>query len=111
MALYLSRFAYEPKVWAALIRNPENRRDAVRLTIEAAGGQLVDIWYSLGKEDGYILFESPSDVAAASFLVTTAASGNLRAMETTRLMTADEMVAALDAATALPYQGPRGEIR
>lgn len=41
MPMYLSRFSYTPETWARMIENPEDRREAARACIGAAGGKLL----------------------------------------------------------------------
>jgi uncharacterized protein with GYD domain len=104
--LFLSRFTYEPRTWARLIHDHSNRRAVVEQTVEAAGGRLHEIWYTLGPQDGFVLFEAPDEIAATAFLSVSVARGNLRAIETTRLLTIEELGAALDKAQTLPLVPP-----
>jgi uncharacterized protein with GYD domain len=109
MALYLSRFGYTPEAWAGLIKDPQDREEAVRPAFEAAGCKLKSIWYAFGEADGYALFEGPDTVSAASIAVAVAASGAFRSFETTALITVDEMVQALGKANEIPYPAPTRE--
>jgi uncharacterized protein with GYD domain len=100
--LYLSRFRYESRTWAKLVHDPSQRRQGVRDTLEAAGCQLHDFWYTMGDADGYVMFESPDERTALTYLAVTSGRGNVRTLETTRLFTVEEMVTALEAARGLP---------
>jgi uncharacterized protein with GYD domain len=105
MPHYLIAFRQAPEAWSALIQAPEDRRDALRATVEAAGGTLHGLWYSFGAHDGYVLVEYPDNVAAASAILPVVASGAFT-YETTVLLTVEETVAALERARSLPYRKP-----
>jgi uncharacterized protein with GYD domain len=102
MPLYLSTFTYEPRTWAKLIYDSSNRREGVRETVEAVGGSLRDFWYTMGDQDGYVMFECPDDQAAMTFLSVSYSRGNLRSIKTSKLFTVEEMVSSLEAAGELP---------
>ncbi len=109
MAFYLARFGYTPEAWAALIKEPQDREQAVRPLFESAGCTLHGLWYAFGEEDGYALMEAPNPVSAASIAVKIAASGAFRSFETTALITVKEMVEALEKAGSLEYRAPTAE--
>lgn len=106
MPLYLIRFSYTPESWAALVREPQDRSEAARKLAESLGGTLHGFWYAFGEHDGYALIEGEGNVAAAAGAVALAASGGLRAIETTVLITVEEMLEALRRAQAIPYRPP-----
>ena len=93
MALFLFRFSYAPEAWAALIENPQDRRDMLASRIFGTfGGQLQGFWYAFGEQDGFALVELPDAVSAAAASAAVAATGSFRSLEATVLLTADEMV-------------------
>jgi uncharacterized protein with GYD domain len=98
MPLYLTRFSYTADAWAAFASAPADRREGVRKQLAGVGGTLHDVWYTFGEKDGLVLFEAPDDVAATAYLTKTAASGKVHGVETTRLVTVEEMVEALELA-------------
>lgn len=69
MPLYLTRFSYTPEAWANLIKQPEDRREAIRPLLEATGGKLHGLWFAFGDHDGYVLTEAPDNTTAASALL------------------------------------------
>ena len=95
MPLYLTRFSYTSDAWAAFVAAPADRREAVRKQLEGVGGTLHEVWYTFGAKDGIVLFDAPGDVAATAYLTKTASSGKVHGVETTRLVTVEEMVEAL----------------
>jgi uncharacterized protein with GYD domain len=107
VGLYLYRFGYTPEAWAAMMANPKDRRDMLSSRIFGTfGGTLEGFWYSFGEQDGYALVELPDNVAAAAAAVAVSATGSLRLLETTPLLSPDEMVEALDAANRFGYAKP-----
>jgi uncharacterized protein with GYD domain len=105
MALYLTRFSYTPESWAALIQNPHDRREDLRPFVEAAGGRLIDMYFTFGEDDGLLLIEG-DNVSAAAISIAAAAAGGVSKIETTVMMTVDEMLEAMRKATELPYRVP-----
>jgi uncharacterized protein with GYD domain len=110
MPLYLTAFSQTPETWASLISNPEDRRDALRPVMEAAGCQLYGYWYAFGEIDGYVLFEAPDDVTAAGVLVKVAASAAFTRLATTKLLTVEEALDAFGGAGRVRYRPPGGEV-
>ncbi len=110
MPVYLCKFKYEPATWSALVKKPEDRRKNAAQGFEATGGKLLGFWYSFGEFDGYALFESPDNKAAAASLVRFAESGALRTLETAVLVPVEEMMEAWDMAREIPWATPGGEL-
>ena len=108
MPHYLIRFGHTAETWRHLIDHPEDRRDAVRKTVEAAGGTLHGYWYAFGYQDGFVFIEGPDNVAAAAVSVLVGSSGALRFVDTTVLISVEEMLQALAKAKELPYRAPGG---
>ncbi|OGT28762.1 MAG: GYD family protein [Gammaproteobacteria bacterium RBG_16_66_13] len=106
MAFYLTRFSYTPKAWAALVKNPEDRRAAAKQYIESVGGKLHGFWYAFGEHDGYNLWEAPDNVSMAATAIALSAGGALSSFQTTALLTVEETVAALQKAESIRYRAP-----
>jgi len=104
MAPYLFRFGYTAESWAALTEHPEDRRDMLASRIFAMGGQLNGFWYSLGAHDGYAIVELPDNITAASIRAAITATGSLTHLEATPLLTAEDMVEALERARDFAYR-------
>jgi uncharacterized protein with GYD domain len=109
MALYLFRFGYTPEAWAALMESPGDRRDMLAARLFGTfGGRLEGFWYCFGEQDGYALVELPDTVSAAAASVAVAATGSFRHLETTVLISVEEMVEAMDRASGFAYTKPGG---
>jgi uncharacterized protein with GYD domain len=106
MPHYLIRFDQTPETWAKLIEKPEDRRGPVEALAASMGGKLVGYWYAFGEADGYVLVEGPDNVSAAALAVAVASTGAFDVIETTVLLSVDEMLDALKQAQALSYRPP-----
>jgi len=106
MATYLMRFSYTAETWSKLIQNPEDRRDAARAYIEQMGGALHGFWYGFGEYDGYAILEAPDNASMAGVVLAITAGGALASVETTVLMSVDEMLEALAKGKEIEYKRP-----
>jgi uncharacterized protein with GYD domain len=108
MALYLTQFAYTAEAWAALSKNPVDRREGLRTLLESNGSRLIELYYCFGSCDGIVIFESPNEQAAAAGLIAAIAPGHIKSLSTTQLISVEDMMAALAKAGGLGYSGPQG---
>ena len=69
MALYMTQFSYTPEAWAALLRNPVDRSEALGRLAEQLGGKLVSLYYAFGDYDGVFIGEAPDDATAAAIVL------------------------------------------
>lgn len=107
MAYYLIQLAYTPEAWAAQIKNPQNRLEAVRPVVESLGGSFEGAWYAFGEYDVVAICKMPDTVSAAAFSLAASAGGAVKAFKTTPLMTTEEGLEAMRKAGAAGYQPPR----
>ncbi len=102
MSLYMYQAAYTPESWAAQIKNPQNRVEAVgRQVCEAVGGKFVGGWLCFGDYDLIIIADVPNNESMAAIALAVGAGGALKASKTTVLMTGTEGVDALQKAAAV----------
>src|SRR5215218_2417180 len=106
MAMYLTRFSYTPETWARLIESSEDRRAAARSYIESVGGKLHGFWYAFGEHDGWNLWEAPDNVSMAAVALAIGGGGALSSMETTVLLSVEELIEALGKAKSIGYRPP-----
>jgi len=105
---YLIQAAYTPDAWAALVKAPQNRLEAVRPVVEKLGGKLEHVWLAFGEYDIVGVVEMPENTDAAAFAMATAAGGGLKAFKTTPLLSVEEGVEAMRKAQGAGYRPPGG---
>jgi uncharacterized protein with GYD domain len=106
MAHYLLQVAYTAEAWAALVKSPQNRLEAVRPVMQRLGGTLENAWLSFGEYDVVTVFQAPDNVSAAAFSMAISAAGAVKAVKTTPLMTFEEGMGAMRKAAQAEYEPP-----
>ena len=76
MGHYVSLLRYTQQGASKIKESPE-RLDAARRAAEATGGKIHSWFLTMGKYDAVIITEFPSDDAAAKFMLSTGALGNV----------------------------------
>jgi uncharacterized protein with GYD domain len=106
MAKYLIQGSYTAEGLRGLHKDKASgRKQAISKAIEALGGKLETIYYSLGEHDVVVIAEAPDLVTAAALGLTVSASGMIRT-KTTPLLTVEETDKALG--TKIGYRPPGG---
>ena len=96
MAKYMFRTSYTQSGLQGLIaEGGTGRREALRQTVESAGGTLESFYYAFGDNDLYLITELPDEKAALSLSLNIAAAGALTVSVTILIdpETVDEAVA------------------
>jgi uncharacterized protein with GYD domain len=106
MSHYLVQAAYTPEAWAAQLKNPQDRTEALRPAIERMGGRIECAYISFGDYDIMLIVDMPDNVSAAAFSIAAAAGGAVKAIKTTPLMTLGEGIEAMRKGAAAGYRGP-----
>ena len=104
MAYYLMQISYAPEAWAALVRNPHDRSQAIDGVIRNLGGKIERIWFSFGESDIVCVVEMPDNVAAAAFSMAISAGGACKTVKTTPLLTVQETINGMKKAGTCGYQ-------
>ncbi|MFL6352254.1 MAG: GYD domain-containing protein [Bryobacteraceae bacterium] len=104
MAHYLVQVAYTAEAWAAMMKNPQDRAEAVEGAIKKLGGKMERFWMSFGEFDIIGILDMPNNVAAAAFAMAVAAGGACRNVKTTPLLTTRDGVEALKQAATSGYK-------
>ena len=82
-----------------MVKNPEDRTDAVRQPVMALGGKLLELWYTLGVgQTGFFIAEFPDETAAAAMEALVGASGLVSTFDFTQVLSVNEWVSALQKA-------------
>jgi len=108
--MFMYQFSYTPESWAAQMKSPQNRLEAIGGPIcAAAGGKMVGGWYCFGEYDVVLIAEMPDNQSMAAIALAIGSGGAIANSKTTVLMSGAEGVAAMTkaAATAKAYRPAR----
>jgi uncharacterized protein with GYD domain len=108
MAYYLFQVAYTPEACANLVKNPQDRTEAVRPAVEKLGGKVQGAWLAFGEYDVVLIAQMPDNASAAAFSMAVSAGGAVKACTTTPLLTPQEGVEAMRKAGGAGYRPPSG---
>ena len=108
MARYLIQVSYSQQGIADLVKNPQDRAEAVRPVIERLGGRLVSFDYAFGDYDVVVIAEAPDNVTAAALAMAIGGSGATSAYKTTVLLSMEEAMEAMRKAGGADYRPPGG---
>ena len=106
MARYLFQLAYTPESWAAQLKNPQNRIEAVTPIIEGLGGRVENSYFAFGDYDLIGVLELPDNVSATAFAMAVIAGGAVKTYKTTPLMTIEEGLQAMRRGAEAGYRPP-----
>ncbi len=102
MPLYMYQAAYTPESWAAQIKNPQNRVEAVgRQVCESVGGKLIGGWLCFGDYDLVIIADVPDNQSMAAIALAVGAGGAIKTSKTTVLLSGADGVEALEKANTV----------
>jgi uncharacterized protein with GYD domain len=104
MAFYLLQVGYTPEAWAAMVKKPQDRIEAVRPAVEKFGGKVVSGYLAFGKYDLIAILDMPNNVSAAAFAMAVGAGGACSKVKTTPLMSTKEGMDAMKKASASTYK-------
>ena len=106
MQSYLVQVSYTPEAWAAMVKDPQNRLEAVRPAVEKLGGKFDHAWLAFGDYDLIGIIHMPENVDAAAFAISVAAGGGCKAFKTTPLLGLEEGIEAMRRAQGSGYRRP-----
>ena len=96
MAHYLVQATCAPEAWTVMMEDPEAYRGKwVQIVVEKLGGRVENVWLALGEYDVVVICQLPDNVAAAALSMAFSATGSLKELKTTPLLTVEEGVAAM----------------
>lgn len=106
MAYYMFQPTFTAEAWAKMLREPQNREQAIRPVIEKLGGKLIGYWFTFGESDAIVIVQMPDNVSAAAASLAATAGGALKSLKTTVLMSVDDSMQAMRKAGAAGYRAP-----
>ena len=95
MPLFMYQASYTAKSMAAQLKEPQDPVDAIRPTLEEVGAKMLVAGFPFGEYDVLIVYEAPDEMTAASVAMAVAATGEVRAGKTTRLLSGQEWLESL----------------
>ena len=106
MPYYLLQIAYTSKGFAALVKNPQNRMEALRPVFENLGGSIQGMWFAFGEYDLVLISQLPDNSSVAAISMAISSGDSVRTVRTTPLMSMDEGIDAMKKATRTIYRPP-----
>lgn len=103
---YLSECGITPEAFKTMIKNPQDRAEALRPMLEAMGGELEEYYFAVGQHTIYAICQYPDEVTAEAFAMAVLAGGAVSSMKATPIVTAAEAVAAMKKAADAIYKPP-----
>tara|TARA_B100000700_G_C15013913_1_gene842337 strand:+ start:1677 stop:2015 length:339 start_codon:yes stop_codon:yes gene_type:complete len=104
MTQYLYQAAYTPESLAAQMQNPADRLATVGETIsKSIGAKIIGGGFSFGEYDIAVIIEAADDTVMAAVAIAVASGGAVRSSKTTRLLSGDEWVEALNKSSSVAY--------
>jgi uncharacterized protein with GYD domain len=104
MSYFLLQVGYTPEAWAAMVKKPQDRSQAVQAPVKALGGSMEHFWMAFGDYDIVGIVQMPDNVSAAAFSMAVAAGGACRTVKTTPLLSTEESLAAMKKAATCGYK-------
>lgn len=87
-----------------MVRNPQDRAEAVRGAVERLGGKIGTFWTALGEYDLVGIISMPNTVSAAALGMAASAGGACKTFKTTPLLTMSEGMEAMAKAGSCGYE-------
>lgn len=72
------------------VKDTAKRADNFKAAVMKAGGTVKDVYWTMGRYDGVIVFEAPDDETATALLMSAGSLGNVRS-ETLRAFNENEL--------------------
>jgi uncharacterized protein with GYD domain len=108
MPRYLVQASYNTQGIADLVKNPQDRAEAVRRAVEGLGGRVEVFDYAFGDYDTVGIVELPDNVTMAALSMAVGAGGAIRDFKTTVLIPMNEAMEAMRRAGTVGYRPPGG---
>ncbi len=108
MPFFLHQWLYKDPEIRAMVTQPQDREEIVRLATEAFDGKLHGFYLCFGEYDGVGISEFPDNKTALACMMSIVGQGGLATIRTTPLITTEESKEAMLLAHSVisPYQPP-----
>lgn len=104
MASYLLQVTYGADAWAAMLKHPQDRTEAVKKVVEKLGGKLGACYFAFGEHDLLGFFEMPDNISSAAFGMAVAAGGACKHVKITPLISVADAMKAMKKADNCGYK-------
>ncbi|MGD9712257.1 MAG: GYD domain-containing protein [Thermomicrobiales bacterium] len=95
MGSYMIEVSYTAEAWAAQLKSPQNRIDAIKPMIERNGAKITGAWYAFGDADLVLIVEGGDNITTAASILVAAAGGAVSNIKTTVLMSVEDGIKAI----------------
>ena len=89
---------------SAIVKEPQNRIQAIQPAIENLGGKLINAYFSFGEYDFVLIVEMPDNLSAVGISMAFGAGGAVKSIKTTPLLSATETMEAMKKASTAGYK-------
>ena len=107
MPFYLIQASYSAPAVGAMVKNPQDRGEAIRPMMEKLGCKLHGFWFTFGEYDIVAVAEAPDSVTVAAIAMAIGSTGAMSAYRTTPLLTTRDATEAMKRAAEVGYQPPK----
>jgi len=104
MPTYMIQGSYGIEGLSAIVKEPQNRIQAIKPAIEILGGKLVNAFFCFGDFDFVLIVEMPDNISAVGISMAFGAGGAVKSIKTTPLLSATETMEAMKKASAAGYK-------
>jgi uncharacterized protein with GYD domain len=111
MSYFMLEVCYTTEAWANMLKNPQNRGEAVRAAVEGLGGKVENYWLAFGERDAIAICQMPNNINAAAFSLAALSGGACKSIKTTPLLTGEEGIEAMKKAAISSYRPPSSKAK
>jgi len=104
MPTYMIQGSYGIEGLSAIVKEPQNRIQAIKPAIEKIGGKLVNAYFCFGDYDFVLIVEMPDNISAVGISMAFGAGGAVKTIKTTPLLSATETMEAMKKASQAGYR-------
>ena len=104
MPTYMIQGSYGIEGLSAIVKEPQNRIQAIKPAIEKIGGKLINAYFCFGDYDFVLIVEMPDNISAVGISMAFGAGGAVKSVKTTPLLSATETMEAMKKASEAGYR-------
>ncbi len=101
MPTFITQGRYTESAIKGMAAKPDDRKQAITALVEAAGGELIEYYVTLGDYDFLVISTAPDEQALLKVLVTAGATGGVSDLKTTPAFSTADFAKAAEGAHKL----------